>query len=560
MQDPFDKETSSTIPENKEFDHKYIFKKEGYNNSKTAAVNSGLHSSGTQPVQQVDKKKPFNQIMCKVNFVLSGFVNPLRSELRNKALEMGAEYRGEWDSSCTHLVCAFANTPKYAQVRSAGGKIITKKWILDCYKKRTLLPWKEYELGEDEEESSDAVSESEEEPMTVAGKTIKRETSKYNVQKMNKKKPFNQIMSKVVFVLSGFVNSLRSKLRNKALKMGAKYRGDWNSSCTHLVCAFVNTPKYVQVQRAGGKIVSKKWILDCYKKKALLPWEKYELGEDKEESSDVTSESEEESVAVPWKTIKPETSKYNGSKNDLANTLNASLLIKQEIETEDEDAVQDCVAETNVQTNSDAIKKRKFVGSKNDPANTLNASLLIKQEIETEDEDAVRDCVAETNVQTNSDAIKKRKFIGSKNDPANTLNASLLIKQEIETEDEDAVRDCVAETNVQTNSDAIKKRKFIGSKNDPANTLNASLLIKQEIETEDEDAVRDCVAETNVQTNSDAIKKRKFIGSKNDLSNTLNASLLIKQEIETEDKDAVQDCVAETNVQTNSDAIKKRKS
>lgn len=42
-------------------------------------------------------------------------------------------------------------------------------------------------------------------------------------------------MDKVVFVLSGFVNPLRSDLRDKALKMGAKYKPDWDSSCTHLV-------------------------------------------------------------------------------------------------------------------------------------------------------------------------------------------------------------------------------------------------------------------------------------------------------------------------------------
>ncbi|KFM63347.1 DNA repair protein XRCC1, partial [Stegodyphus mimosarum] len=479
---------------------------------------------------------PFNQIMCKVNFVLSGFVNPLKSELRSKALEMGAKYTEEWNSSCTHLVCAFANTPKHAQVHSAGGKIINKKWILDCYKERTLLPSEEYELGEGEEESSDVASESEEKTVTVAGKTIKRETSKYIVQKMNKKKHFNQIMSKVLFALSGFANPLRSKLRNKALKMGAKYRRDWNSSCTHLVCAFVNTPKYVKVQSAGGKIVTKKWILDCYKKKALLPWEKYELGEDEEESSDITSESEEESVAVSWKSIKRETSKYSDSKNDPANILNASLVIKQEIETEDEDPVQNCMAETNVQTNSGMVTEMKFIGSKSDPENIPNASFVMKKEIK--DEDVVQDCMAELNVQTNSGLRMKSKFRGFKDGPANIVNASLVIKEEIETEDEDAVQDCMADANVPSNSGVIREMKFIGitkeerkimknvdedkssnwsfsnlsSKHDPVHNFNSSVAIKEEIETEDEDAVQDYMANTNTEINS-VIKKMKFTGS-----------------------------------------------
>ncbi|XP_035211970.1 DNA repair protein XRCC1-like isoform X1 [Stegodyphus dumicola] len=175
------KKTSVIHVDKEKVGHKDIFGKESPSNRKTATVNSGLNSSGIQPgIQKMDKKKPFNQIMNKVVFVLSGFVNPLRSELRDKALEMGAKYRGDWNSSCTHLVCAFLNTPKYVQVQSAGGKIVTKNWILDCYKKKTLLPWKKYKLGGDEEESSDVTSESEEEPAVIVRKTAKPEISKQN--------------------------------------------------------------------------------------------------------------------------------------------------------------------------------------------------------------------------------------------------------------------------------------------------------------------------------------------------------------------------------------------
>jgi DNA-repair protein XRCC1 len=47
--------------------------------------------------------------------------------------------------------------------------------------------------------------------------------------------PFNQIMSGVVFALSGFVNPKRGDIRDEALKMGAKYRPDWDQNCTHLM-------------------------------------------------------------------------------------------------------------------------------------------------------------------------------------------------------------------------------------------------------------------------------------------------------------------------------------
>lgn len=44
------------------------------------------------------------EVMKGVVFALSGFVNPERSELREKALEMGAKYHTDWTSDCTHLM------------------------------------------------------------------------------------------------------------------------------------------------------------------------------------------------------------------------------------------------------------------------------------------------------------------------------------------------------------------------------------------------------------------------------------------------------------------------
>lgn len=48
--------------------------------------------------------KPFNKLMEDVVFVISGYVNPERGTLRQKALDMGARYKGDWDNSCTHLM------------------------------------------------------------------------------------------------------------------------------------------------------------------------------------------------------------------------------------------------------------------------------------------------------------------------------------------------------------------------------------------------------------------------------------------------------------------------
>ncbi|XP_063291770.1 DNA repair protein XRCC1 [Pelobates fuscus] len=105
--------------------------------------------SASQPVEM-------GRILQGTVFVLSGFQNPFRSDLRDKALEMGAKYRPDWTPDSTHLICAFANTPKYSQVKAAGGTIVRKEWVLDCYKKQQRLPSKKYLMA-----TADSSSESE---------------------------------------------------------------------------------------------------------------------------------------------------------------------------------------------------------------------------------------------------------------------------------------------------------------------------------------------------------------------------------------------------------------
>uniref|UniRef100_A0A8C9PGP6 X-ray repair cross complementing 1 n=1 Tax=Spermophilus dauricus TaxID=99837 RepID=A0A8C9PGP6_SPEDA len=84
------------------------------------------------------------KILQGVVVVLSGFQNPFRSELRDKALELGAKYRPDWTPDSTHLICAFANTPKYSQVLGLGGRIVCKEWVLDCHRMRRRLPSRRY--------------------------------------------------------------------------------------------------------------------------------------------------------------------------------------------------------------------------------------------------------------------------------------------------------------------------------------------------------------------------------------------------------------------------------
>lgn len=50
-----------------------------------------------------------------------------------------------------------------------------------------------------------------------------------------KRLPYENIMSHVVFVMSGFENPRRAILRDMAIAMGAKYSARWNKNCTHLL-------------------------------------------------------------------------------------------------------------------------------------------------------------------------------------------------------------------------------------------------------------------------------------------------------------------------------------
>ncbi|KAL1138605.1 hypothetical protein AAG570_008668 [Ranatra chinensis] len=100
-----------------------------------------LKHTDVDPKNKPRREKKWDKLLDDVVFVISGFQNPLRADIRSKALAMGAKYKADWDSSCTHLVCAFTNTPKFNQVRGSG-KIVKKDWIEECYSKRMRFPWR----------------------------------------------------------------------------------------------------------------------------------------------------------------------------------------------------------------------------------------------------------------------------------------------------------------------------------------------------------------------------------------------------------------------------------
>ena len=141
-------------------------------------------------------------------------------------------------------------------------------------KKRSLL----YSSSDDENEAdkskcTQCAEVSKDRICTTCGRLPKPETIERVVKKVKvpekAKKEFTKLFEDVTFSLSGYVNPQRDEIRRKALKMGAKYNADPNTTdrkCTHLICAFQNTPKSQQL-KGHTKIVSHKFIEKCFDKK-----------------------------------------------------------------------------------------------------------------------------------------------------------------------------------------------------------------------------------------------------------------------------------------------------
>ncbi|XP_065510714.1 DNA repair protein XRCC1-like [Caloenas nicobarica] len=91
-------------------------------------------------------RTPGSAVLGGVVLVLSGFQNPLRSQLRAAAAELGAAYSPDWTARSTHLVAAFPRTPKAAAARSGGGFVLGPAWIWDCRRARRRLPETPYLL------------------------------------------------------------------------------------------------------------------------------------------------------------------------------------------------------------------------------------------------------------------------------------------------------------------------------------------------------------------------------------------------------------------------------
>ncbi|KAF7261907.1 hypothetical protein EG68_00875, partial [Paragonimus skrjabini miyazakii] len=118
------------------------------NGSKSSSSNPMLKASypSTSPSQYPQSSPSSSHPLSDVIFSLSGYQNPLRNEVRKKALDLGATFRQNWSTDCTHLICAFPNTPKFKEAKNKG-IIVSDKWIQQCHLTKSKVNWRPYRVG-----------------------------------------------------------------------------------------------------------------------------------------------------------------------------------------------------------------------------------------------------------------------------------------------------------------------------------------------------------------------------------------------------------------------------
>lgn len=80
--------------------------------------------------------------------------------------------------------------------------------------------------------SSKVKGEDNKRKLSEAGKP-NSDSKKAKVERLTR--PFGELLGDVIFTISGIQNPDRADMRTMALELGAKYKPDWDGSCTHLV-------------------------------------------------------------------------------------------------------------------------------------------------------------------------------------------------------------------------------------------------------------------------------------------------------------------------------------
>ncbi|PSN33076.1 hypothetical protein C0J52_21490 [Blattella germanica] len=244
--------------------------------------------------------KPFGKLLEGVVLVISGYQNPHRGNLRNMALEMGARYKPDWDNTCTHLVCAFPNTPKFQQVWGKG-YIVRKEWIENSHSKRKRLPWRRYALdtrdlckAESEDEIPELVEDEPLEYHSEEGQSLSESDTEDEIEKTragnqqgdetdvdsdsdlpdtsNVPLPhLPNIFSGKCFYIS---DELNKETKTKLQRYIVALDGTLSDKCESDKVNIVISEKSVQFK---PPVVRPEWVWECYNAERLLSSKVYEI-------------------------------------------------------------------------------------------------------------------------------------------------------------------------------------------------------------------------------------------------------------------------------------------
>lgn len=255
----------------------------------------------------------FKRIMEGIIIAISGYVNPERGNIRQAAIDMGAQFERDVTPKVTHLICAVKNTPKYNQFLGRG-KIMKKEWVFAQKQERTKIHWKKYSLapvsegsesegepeietadewtsGSEEDESTDPVIEDDEENLRINRQPsqIRKETSKVSSEiirnditvTLSMKKESSHVLSDyeldsnqnerellfapMVFMVDQSIPN-RKELVSSIRENGGKVKKTLLPNVSHIICTSM------EFQKSNKRIVFAKptWVVDCLNHKRLL--------------------------------------------------------------------------------------------------------------------------------------------------------------------------------------------------------------------------------------------------------------------------------------------------
>ncbi|XP_032518030.2 DNA repair protein XRCC1 isoform X2 [Danaus plexippus] len=136
-----------------------------------------------------------------------------------------------------------------------------KKTDQEAKKKKTGSKREESKGDEKNKETKHTDNRTQDQTHTTLMNSTKRKHSQ-EAPSRAPARPLSSLLSDVVFSISGYVNPRRASVRAAALRMGAHYTPDVTADCTHLICAFPNTPK-LRLVRGSVAVVKAEWVEDC---------------------------------------------------------------------------------------------------------------------------------------------------------------------------------------------------------------------------------------------------------------------------------------------------------